>query len=132
MTLYVQLLLSSRLHLIISVLSVTFLQSNLLTMQNSISYNHLRGTNLTTFKADIRRLISPTICPTYEMLDDSLRLILEKHAPLHTCRVPINRSDPRNNAMKSDIIAAEKQGHWAERQHIKNPTILNKQQFNKA
>ena len=48
------------------------------------------GINLTTFKADICQLISPTLCPIFEMLDDNLGLILEKHAPLHSCRVPIN------------------------------------------
>ena len=32
----------------------------------------------------------------------------------------------------SDIIAAEKHRHWAERQYLKYPAILNKQQFNKA
>ena len=68
---------------------------------------NLRGTNLTTFEADICQLISPTLCPTFEMLDDNLGLILEKHAPLHSCRVPINRKDPWYNAMKSDIIAAK-------------------------
>ena len=40
---------------------------------------NLRGINLTTFKADICQLFSPT----FEMRDDSLSLILEKHAPLH-------------------------------------------------
>ena len=40
---------------------------------------NLRDINLTTFYADICQLISPTLCPTFEMLDDSLRLILEKH-----------------------------------------------------
>ena len=66
------------------------------------------------------------------MLDDNIRLILEKHAPLHSCRVPINRNDPWYNAMKSDIIAAKKHRQWAERQYLRYPTILNKQQFNKA
>ena len=75
---------------------------------------NLRGTNLTTLKADICQLISPTLCPTFEMLDDNLRLIHEKHAPLHSCRVPTNRNDPWYNAMKSDIIAAKKHRHWAE------------------
>ena len=68
----------------------------------------------------------------FEMLDDSLWLILEKHAPLHSCRLPINRNDPRHNAMKYDIIAAKKLRHWAERQYLKYPTILNKQHINKA
>ena len=92
----------------------------------------LHGINLTTFKADICQLISPTLCPTFEMPDDDFRLILEKHAPLNSCRVPINQNDPWYNAMKSDIIAANKHRHWAERQYLKYPTILNKQQFNKA
>ena len=64
------------------------------------------------------------------MLDDNLRLILEKHTPLHSCRVPINRNDPWYDATKSQIIGAHRQ--WAERQYIRYPTILNKQQFNKA
>ena len=68
---------------------------------------NLRGINLTTFKADICQLMSPTLCPTFEMLDDNLRLILEKHAPLHSCRVPLNQHDPWYNAMKYDIIAAK-------------------------
>ena len=68
---------------------------------------NLRGKNLTTFKADICQLISPTLCPTFEMLDDNLRLILERHALLPSCRVPINRNDPWYNAMKSDITAAK-------------------------
>ena len=93
---------------------------------------NLRGTNLTTLKADICLLISPTLCPTFEMLDDSLGLIFENHAPLHSCRVPINRNDPWYNAMKSDFIAAKKHRHRAERQYLKYPTILNKQQFNNA
>ena len=67
---------------------------------------NLRGINLTTTKADICQLMSPTLCPTFEMLDDNLGLILEKHAPLHSCRVPINRNDLWHNAVKSDIIAA--------------------------
>ena len=75
---------------------------------------NLRGINFTTFQEDICQLISPTLCPTFEMLDDNLRLILEKHAPLHSCRVPINQNDPWYNAMKSDIIAAKKHRHWAE------------------
>ena len=49
---------------------------------------NLRDINMTTFKADICQLISPTLCPTFEMLDDYLGLIYEKHAPLHSCRVP--------------------------------------------
>ena len=93
---------------------------------------NLRGINLTTSIADICQLISPTLCPSFEMLDDNLRLILEKHALLHSCRVPINQNDPWYNAMKSDIIASKEHRHWAERQHLKYPTILNKQQFNKA
>ena len=80
---------------------------------------NLCGINLTIFKADICQLISPTSCPTFEMLDDSIKLILEKHAQLHSCRVPINRNDPWQNAIKSDIIAAKKHRHWAERQHLK-------------
>ena len=64
--------------------------------------------NFTIFKGDIYQLISPT-CPTFEMLDDNLGLILEKHAPLHSCRVPINQNDTWYNAMKSDIIVANRQ-----------------------
>ena len=93
---------------------------------------NLYGINLTTFKADVCQLISLTSCPTFEMLDDNLRLILEKHAQLHSCRVPINQNDPWYNAIKSDIIAAKKHRYWTERQYLKYPTILNKQQFNKA
>ena len=52
------------------------------------------------------------------MPDDNLGLILEKHAPLHSCRVLIYRNDPWYNAMNSDIIAAKKLGHWAERQYL--------------
>ena len=92
----------------------------------------LHGISLTTIKADLCQLISPTLCPTFKMLDENLWLILEKHAPLHSCRVPINRNDPWYNAMKSDIIAAKKHGHWADRQYLGYPTILNKQRFNKA
>ena len=44
---------------------------------------NLRGINFATFKSDICQSMSPSLCPTFEMLDDSLRLILEKHAPLH-------------------------------------------------
>ena len=87
---------------------------------------------MTAIKEDICQLISLTLCPIFEMFDDNLRLILEKHAPLHSCRVPINRNDPWYNAMKSDIIVAKKHRHWAERQYLKYPTILNKQKFNKA
>ena len=97
-----------------------------------IQSRNLRGINLTNFEADICQLISPTLCPTLEMLEDSLRLILEKHAPLRSCREPINRNDPWHNAMKSDIIVAKKHRHWAEIQYLKYPTILNKQQSNKA
>ena len=93
---------------------------------------NLRGINMTTFKADICQLILPTLCPTLEVLDDNLRLILEKHAPLHSCSVAINRNDPCYNAMKCDIIAGKKHSHWAERQLLKYPTILNKLIFNKA
>ena len=46
---------------------------------------NLRGINLTTFEADICLLISPTLCPSFEMLDDNFGLILEKHALLHSC-----------------------------------------------
>ena len=62
--------------------------------------------SLTTFKADICQLISHTLYPL-EMLVDSLRLILEKQAPLRSCRVPINQNDPWYDAIKSDIIAAK-------------------------
>ena len=68
---------------------------------------NLRGINLITFKAYICQLISPTSCHTFEMLDDNLRLIIQKYAPLHSCRVPISRNDPCHNAMKSDTIAAK-------------------------
>ena len=68
---------------------------------------NLRGINFTTIKADIRQLISTTLCP-FKMLDDSIRLIHEKYAPLHSCRVPINKNDLTYNAMISDIIAAKK------------------------
>ena len=34
--------------------------------------------------------------------------------------------------MKSNIIAGKKHSHWAERQYLKYPTILNKLKFNKA
>ena len=71
---------------------------------------NLCGINLTTFKADICQFISPTLCPTFVMLDDSLRLIVEIHALLCSCRVPINQNDPWYNAMKSDIIAAKNIG----------------------
>ena len=71
---------------------------------------NLRGIKKTAVKADICQLISPTLCPTSEMLDNSLRLILENHTSLHSCRVIIIRNDPRYNAMKSDIIAARKIG----------------------
>ena len=46
---------------------------------------NLCGINLTTFVADSYQLISPTLCLSLEMLDDNLRLILEKHAPLRFC-----------------------------------------------
>ena len=65
------------------------------------------------------------------MLDDSLRLILEKHTLLCSQRV-LNQNDLWYNAMKSNITAAKKHRHWAERQYLKNPTILNKQRLNKA
>ena len=58
------------------------------------------------------------------MLDDSLRLILEKHALLRSCRVPINLNDSWYNAMKSDIIVAKKHRHWAERQCLKIQLFL--------
>ena len=77
---------------------------------------NLRDINLTTFKVDVCQLISPTLCPTFEMIYDNLRLILEKHARLHTCRVPINESDPW---YKSDIVAAKKHRYWTERQYLK-------------
>ena len=93
---------------------------------------NLRGINSITLRADIFQLISPTLCPTLEMFDDSLGLILEKHSPLHSCRVPINRDDPWYDAIKSYIFAANKHRHWAERQYLKYPTILNEQQSNKA
>ena len=70
---------------------------------------NLHGVNLTTLKADICQFNSPTLCPTFEMLDDNIRLILEKHAPLHSCREPTNQNDPWYNAMKSDITVAKKQ-----------------------
>ena len=66
--------------------------------------------HLTTFKADICQLISPTLCPSFEMLDDCLRLILQRHAPLRLCGAPINRNNPLYNAMKSDVIAAKNMG----------------------
>ena len=69
---------------------------------------NLRHITLTTFKADICQLISPTLCPTSEMLDDSLGLILEKHALLLSCRVLISQNDPLYDAIKCDIIAAKK------------------------
>ena len=61
-----------------------------------------------------------------------LRLILEQHKQLRSFRVPINQNYQWYNAMKSGIIAAKKHKHWAERQYLKNLTILRKQQFNKA
>ena len=60
------------------------------------------------------------------MLDDNLRLILEKHAPLHSCRIPINRNDPWHNAIESDSIATKKHGQWAEGQYLENTSIQNK------
>ena len=60
--------------------------------------------------------MSVTLCLSFEMLDDTLRLILEKPVPLRSCRVPINQNDPRYNAMKSEFIAAKKHRHWVERQ----------------
>ena len=36
---------------------------------------NLHGIKLTTIKADICQLITPTICSTFEMLDDNLRFI---------------------------------------------------------
>ena len=75
---------------------------------------NLRGINVTSLNAGICQLISPTLCPTFEMLGDNLWLILEKHAPLHSCRVPINQFDPWYNAMKSDITAAKIHWHWAD------------------
>ena len=112
MTLYVPLLLPSYLHLIITVCDLSVIKSvNYAELKQS---RNLRGINLTTRKADICQLISPTLCPTFEMLDDNLRFILEKHAPFHSCRVPINQNNPWNKAMKSDIIAAKKHRYWAE------------------
>ena len=73
---------------------------------------NLRSINFTIFKADICQLISPTLYPSLKMLDDSLRLILEKLAPLHSWRVPINQNVPWYDAMKSDIIAAKKHRHF--------------------
>ena len=70
----------------------------------NLSSRNLRGINLKDFKADKCQLTSPTLCP-FEMLDDSLRLILEKYTPLLSCGVPINQNDPWYNAIKSDIIA---------------------------
>ena len=66
---------------------------------------NLRGINLTTIRAYICQLISPTLCLIFERLHNNIRLILEKHASLHSCRVPVNQDDPWYNAMKSDIIA---------------------------
>ena len=68
---------------------------------------NLCGINLTNFKEDIGQLISPTLCPIFEMLDDNIWPILEKHVPLHSCTVLINRNDPWNYAIKSGINAAE-------------------------
>ena len=95
---------------------------------------NLRGINVTTSKADICQLNSTALCtlPAFEMLDDSLGLILEKLALLCSSGVPINRNDPWYSAMKSDIIAAKKDRNLAEWQYLKNPTIQNKQKFNKT
>ena len=92
---------------------------------------NLCGIYFTTFKADICQLILPTLCPTFEMSDDSLQLMLEKQAPLHSCRVPIDKNDPWHNAMKSDIIAT-KNRHLGTKTVLKNQCILNRQQFSKA
>ena len=56
--------------------------------------SNLHDINLATFKADICQLISPTLYLTFEMLDDSLGLILEKHALLRSYRVLLNRCNP--------------------------------------
>ena len=58
------------------------------------------------------------IKPNFEMLDDNIRLIHQKHAPLHSCGVAINQNDPWYNAMKSDIISARKHRHWSECQYL--------------
>ena len=92
---------------------------------------HLRDINLTTFKADICQLISPTSCSSFEMLCDSIRLILEKQTSLSSCRVPINRNDPWYNKTKSDIITAKQQA-LGRKTVLRNLTILNNQQFSKA
>ena len=46
---------------------------------------NLCGKSLTTLRADIYQLISPTLCPSFQMLYDNLRFILEKHALLYSC-----------------------------------------------
>ena len=91
---------------------------------------NLHGINFVTFIADTCQFISTMLYP-FEMLDDSLGLILGMHTPLHSCRVPINQN-PWYNAMKSDVIAAKKHGHWSERQYLKYQTILNMQQLDNA
>ena len=73
---------------------------------------NLRVINVATFKADICQLILSTLCLSVEMLDDSLRLILEKHAPLRSCRVQINRNDPWYNATNSFINNNNNNGYF--------------------
>ena len=81
---------------------------------------NLHSMDLDAFKGDICQLTPLTLCPSFKMLDASLRIILEKHAKMNSCKVSASQNDPRYKLVKSDIVAAKKYWHWTERQYLNN------------
>ena len=87
---------------------------------------------LRIFETDICKLVSPTLCDSSEILDDSLRFVLEKHTHVYSNSVPANRNDPWYKAVKRDNITARNIDIGQKDSALKNTTSINKEQSSKA
>ena len=103
---------TSYFRLIITVLPVTFLQSNLLTI--IINSHHQTVKKFTWHKFDnLWSRYMPfnfTYIMSYFLIAWWQPKAHEKHAPPNSCRLPIHRNDPWRYTMKCDIIAAKNIG----------------------
>eukprot|EP00745_Piridium_sociabile_P024049 TRINITY_DN37831_c0_g1_i1.p1 TRINITY_DN37831_c0_g1~~TRINITY_DN37831_c0_g1_i1.p1 ORF type:complete len:169 (+),score=20.69 TRINITY_DN37831_c0_g1_i1:3-509(+) len=70
---------------------------------------NLRALDIAVFKQDLRTTVSPTLCPSIEQLDSTLRAVLDRHAPVTRCRVKDGRSAPSYSGVREELRQAQKE-----------------------
>ena len=92
---------------------------------------NLRSIDRQALQQDLS-LLTPTACPTAELLNSALHSVLDKHAPLVRQKVRPERSAPWYSEVKEELRSAKQQRRKAERNWLRSGLTVFKEIYAEA